>query len=141
MNNELKQAKLNLRKIEKFCNSRPLPSVRDVEFFAKIRYKNRLTRYSRVSDLGVTLPRCLRWLYPVLDGNRSLKEVFRSSAMKLQKRIEAFMEKFINSNLDRTLLVICGIIAITLIIAFTYLNYRDWETEGIIVTGKQKVLS
>ena len=33
MNNELKQAKLNLRKIEKFCNSRPLPSVRDVDTF------------------------------------------------------------------------------------------------------------
>ena len=88
------------------------------ELFAKIRYKNRLTRYSRVSDLGVILPRRLHWLYPALDGNRSLKDVLKSKAMKLQKKIEALMEKFINSNLDWTLLVICGIIAAILILSF-----------------------
>lgn len=96
-----------------------IKTTEGAELFAKIRYKNRLTRYSRVSDLGVALPKCFRWLYPVLDGNRSLKEVLKSKAIKLQKEIEAFMERFINSNLDRTLLVICGIIAITLIITFT----------------------
>lgn len=95
-----------------------IKTTEGAEFFAKIRYKNRLTRYSRVSDLGITLPNCLRWLYPVLDGNRSLKEVLKSKAIKLQKEIEVFMEKFINSNLDRTLLVICGIIAIILTLSF-----------------------
>lgn len=95
-----------------------IKTAEGIEFFAKIRYKNRLTRYSRVSDLGVTLPKFLRWLYPVLDGNRSLKEVLKSRAIRLQKKIEAFMEKFISSNLDRTLLVICGIIAIVLISSF-----------------------
>lgn len=95
-----------------------IKTAEGADLFAKIRYKNRLTRYSRVSDLGVTLPRCLRWLCPVLDGNRSLKEVLKSRAIKLQKEIEALMEKFINSNLDRTLLVICGIIAAILILSF-----------------------
>ena len=71
-----------------------IETAEGMEFFAKIRYKNRLTRYSRVSDLGVTLPKCLRWLCPVLDGNRSLKEVLKSRATKLQKKIEAFMDKF-----------------------------------------------
>ena len=96
-----------------------IKTAEGMEFFAKIRYKNRLTRYSRVSDLGVTLPRFMRWLYPTLDGNRSLKDVLKSRVMKLQKKIEAFMDKFINSNLDWTLLVICGIIAIILILSFT----------------------
>lgn len=95
-----------------------IKTTEGAELFAKIRYKNRLTRYSRVSDLGVTLPKCMCWLYPVLDGNRSLKEVLKSKAIKFQKKIEAFMDKFINSNLDRTLLVICGIIATILISSF-----------------------
>lgn len=95
-----------------------IKTTEGAELFAKIRYKNRLTRYSRVSDLGVTLPNCLRWLYPVFDGSRSLKEVLKSKAIKSQKKIDAFMEKFINSNLDRTLLAICGIIAIILILSF-----------------------
>lgn len=95
-----------------------IKTAEGVELFAKIRYKNRLTRYSRVSDFGVTLPRFMRWLYPVFDGNRSLKDVLKSKAMKFQKEIEAFMDKFINSNLDRILLAICGIIAIVLILSF-----------------------
>lgn len=95
-----------------------IKTTEGAELFAKIRYKNRLTRYSRVSNLGVTLPKCLRWLYPVFDGNRLLKDVLKSRAIKFQKEIEAFMEKFINSNLDRTLLVICGIIATILILSF-----------------------
>jgi len=95
-----------------------IKTAEGAEVFAKIRYKNRLTRYSRVSDLGVTLPRCFRWLYPALDGNRSLKDVLKSQASKLQKRVEASIERFMDSNLDRTLLVICGIIAIVLIISF-----------------------
>ena len=38
MNNQLKEAKSNLKKIEHFCKSRPIPSVSDVVKF--VEYEN-----------------------------------------------------------------------------------------------------
>ncbi len=89
------------------------------ELFAKIRYKNRLTRYSKVSDLGVTLPKSLHFLYPLLDGKKSGREFAKYLFFKIISRLENFFDRFFSSNLDRVLLAICILIAATFIIVFT----------------------
>ncbi|NCB85378.1 MAG: hypothetical protein EOM44_12935 [Bacteroidia bacterium] len=88
------------------------------ELFAKIRYKNRLTRYSRVSDLGITLPKSFRFLYPVFDGKRTIKQVLKSQLARAENRVFRFFDHFIKSRLDIFLLMICITIAVTLILSF-----------------------
>lgn len=89
------------------------------ELFAKIRYKNRLTRYSKVSDFGVILPKSLHFLYPLLDGKKSGREFAKCLYEKAVTRLEKWFESFFCSDLDRILIGICILIAATLIIAFT----------------------
>ncbi|NCB85377.1 MAG: hypothetical protein EOM44_12930 [Bacteroidia bacterium] len=59
MNNELKQVKINLRKIEKFCKSRPLPSVRDVDFFIQ---SEKLDEYKEFATATITSVHAAEWL-------------------------------------------------------------------------------
>lgn len=89
------------------------------ELFAKISYKNRLTRYSKVSDLGVILPKSFRFLYPVFDGKRTIKQVLKSQLARAENRVFRFFDHFIKSRLDIFLLMICITIAVTLILSFT----------------------
>lgn len=59
MNNELKKAKLNLRKIEKFCNSRPLPSVRDVDTFIM---SENLSEYKEFATATINAVHAAEWI-------------------------------------------------------------------------------
>ena len=68
MNPELKKVKINLKKIEKFCKSRPTPSGRDVDAFIM---SEKLDEYKEFATHTISAVWAAEWLMHSKKINKS----------------------------------------------------------------------